>query len=104
MKSPPSPRMPCFAVVIPMYNEASGAARCVHEVCAVLGRIATRCGLIVVEDGSTDRTLEVLRSAALAHPKLAIVQHARNFGYGRAVRTGIEQAMAEGYDYVLFMD
>ena len=93
-----------FVVVIPMYNEEAGAQSCVREVCAVLDSIALRCGLIVVEDGSKDRTIDALRSVSPSCPKLRIVQHPQNLGYGRALRTGMEAAAAEKYDYVLFMD
>jgi glycosyltransferase involved in cell wall biosynthesis len=103
-KTAQSARTPSFAVVIPMYNEELGAARCVRAVCAVLDRIPSRCALIVVEDGSGDRTFEVLRAAVGANPKLEIARHTRNSGYGRALLTGVRTAISEGYDYVLFMD
>jgi dolichol-phosphate mannosyltransferase len=87
-----------------MYNEEAGAENCVREVCAALSRIQQPCGLLVVEDGSRDRTLEILEQAALRHPKLKVIRHPGNLGYGRALRTGVEQAAREGFDYALFMD
>ena len=93
-----------FGVIIPMYNEEAGAEKCVREVCATLNRIEHRCGLLVVEDGSRDRTLEILEKAALCHAKLKVIRHPQNLGYGRALRTGVEQAAKDRYDYALFMD
>jgi dolichol-phosphate mannosyltransferase len=108
LSTPPAGRPertgPGFGVIIPMYNEEAGAEKCVRDVCATLSRIEQRCGLLVVEDGSRDRTFEILEKAALCHPKLKVIRHPRNLGYGRALRTGVEQAARERYDYALFMD
>ena len=93
-----------FGVIIPMFNEEAGAEKCVREVCAALNRIEHRCALFVVEDGSRDRTLEILEKAAACHPKLQLIRHPRNLGYGRALRTGVEEAAKQNYDYALFMD
>jgi glycosyltransferase involved in cell wall biosynthesis len=87
-----------------MYNEAAGAARCVREVCSILTGLPERTGLIVVEDGSDDCTKQILQQLAESEPKLEVVVHARNMGYGTALRTGVEHAVQTGYDYALFMD
>jgi dolichol-phosphate mannosyltransferase len=92
-----------LAIVIPMFNEEAGAARCVAAVTAVLPTLGRRCGLIVVEDGSRDRTGEVLEKARRT-ADFTLVRHGRNRGYGAALRTGAEEASRQGYDYVLFMD
>jgi len=93
-----------FCVVIPMYNEESGAGRCVREVSAVLDKLPERSRLIVVEDGSRDGTRETLERLTAEAPKLMVLPHTRNLGYGKALRTGVEQAVREHFDYVLFMD
>jgi dolichol-phosphate mannosyltransferase len=95
---------PSFCVVVPMYNEEAGAAACVREVCAVLDTLPQRSVLVVVEDGSRDRTAEIVEALAPNHSKLHLVRHAQNRGYGRALRTGVEWASRNGYDYALFMD
>jgi dolichol-phosphate mannosyltransferase len=95
---------PSFCVVVPMYNEEAGAAACVREVCAVLDTLPQRSVLVVVEDGSRDATGQILEALAPNHPKLHLVRHAQNRGYGRALRTGVEWASRNGYDYALFMD
>ena len=51
----PAPNL-SFAVVIPMFNEETGAERCVVEMCRELGRLPYRSRLIVVDDGSSDGT------------------------------------------------
>jgi dolichol-phosphate mannosyltransferase len=97
-------RTPSLAVVIPMFNEAAGAAACVRAVSAVLETLPVRCRLIVVNDGSADATAAELATAAASHPGVEVVAHAVNRGYGAALRTGVEMAARQGLDYVLFMD
>lgn len=96
--------LPSFAVVIPMFNEASGAERCVREVCGALGGLGNRSSLIVVEDGSRDGTGDTLRRLAPSEPALRVIFHEVNKGYGAALRTGTSAAAEAGFEYVLFMD
>ena len=95
---------PSFSVIIPMYNEETGAERCVREVCAVLDRMSVPCVLIAVEDGSRDGTAQILERLTGECPKLRLIRHPRNLGYGRSLRTGVERAADDGFDYALFMD
>jgi glycosyltransferase involved in cell wall biosynthesis len=87
-----------------MYNERRGAEVCVREVCAHLTRMPHRTRLIVVDDGSTDGTGEILTGLEAAEPKLFRVAHEKNRGYGAALQTGARCAHEHGFDYVLFMD
>jgi dolichol-phosphate mannosyltransferase len=87
-----------------MYNEEAGAERCVRQVAAALDRLPHECSLIVIDDGSKDRTREVLQRVATEIPKLVLAPHDHNRGYGAALRTGIERAAELHSDYVLFMD
>jgi len=96
--------LPSFAVVIPMYNEQTGARDCVRKVCAELARMPHRTKLILVNDGSRDGTGEVLATLQPAEPALMVVTHPANRGYGAALCSGVRKAAEEGFDYVLFMD
>jgi dolichol-phosphate mannosyltransferase len=95
---------PSFAVVVPMFNEETGAEACVREVCGVLASLPNRTALIAVNDGSSDRTPEILGRLAPEFSLLSPVTHPVNRGYGAALRTGVETAVAQGFEYVLFMD
>jgi glycosyltransferase involved in cell wall biosynthesis len=87
-----------------MFNEEAGAAACVANVTRVLDSLPVPSALIVVDDGSTDDTAGVLARLAPSVPRLEIVTHARNRGYGAALQTGVETAARRGLDFVLFMD
>jgi glycosyltransferase involved in cell wall biosynthesis len=95
---------PGLAVVIPMFNEEAGAAACVAKVTAVLRTLNRRSRLIVVEDGSQDRTVDVLEQARRDGVDFTLLRHGQNRGYATALRTGAVEARQQGYEYVLFMD
>jgi dolichol-phosphate mannosyltransferase len=92
-----------FCVIIPMFNEEQGAEQCVRSVGAALAQFSERKALLVVNDGSGDRTGAILDRLSEEIPGLKVV-HQNNAGYGGALRTGVREAAADRYDYVLFMD
>lgn len=94
----------CFAVVVPMYNEEAGAARCVESIQAVLADMPVSGTLIVVNDASNDATRSVLETLESRFENLRVVDHESNRGYGAALRTGAKTAAASGCEYVIFMD
>ena len=80
-------------VSIPVHNEE-------RHVRAVLDRVMRHAGnVLVVDDGSTDRTPEVLKQ----YP-VDVIRHAVNRGYGRSIRDAFMWAAADGYDWVVTMD
>ena len=93
-----------FAVVVPMFNEQDGAVRCLDAISRALEEWPGRARLVAVNDGSFDRTAEVLRAAAEKHAGLTVVNHERNLGYGQALQTGGRAARELGCDFVIFMD
>jgi glycosyltransferase involved in cell wall biosynthesis len=93
-----------FAVVVPMYNEATGAERFVRAALSAIDRIAQRHCLIVVDDGSIDGTGDILNDLRPEFPELVLLKHPRNVGYGAGLVTGARFAVDQAYEYALFMD
>jgi hypothetical protein len=82
------------AVVMPAYQEEANVADTVGDFLQTLGAAGVPHIVIVVDDGSSDRTGEVLDRLAADHPdRVVAVHHKANRGYGAAVRTGIEAAL-----------
>ncbi|MDQ1426013.1 MAG: hypothetical protein QOD72_3511 [Acidimicrobiaceae bacterium] len=77
-----------LSIVMPVHNEEPLIARAVERVLAV--SLPVPAELIVVDDGSTDGTFEVLQS--MDHPALTIHRHPLNLGKGTAVLTGASRA------------
>jgi glycosyltransferase involved in cell wall biosynthesis len=83
---------PALSVVIPVYNERATIEQVIARVAALdfVGEI------IVVDDGSTDGTRELLKDyRPPERPRVEIHFQPRNFGKGRAVRTGFERARGD---------
>ncbi|MDD5302623.1 MAG: glycosyltransferase [Elusimicrobia bacterium] len=93
-----------YAAVVPMYDEESNAERCVRAVSAAVAATNPPGVVIVVDDGSRDRTREILRRLIVEHPALIVVEHDGNRGYGTALVTGAREAHRRGLGYVLFLD
>src|SRR5512143_2223341 len=77
-------------VVIPAFNEEAGVAGVVTAIRQILGQHGIGAEVIVVDDGSTDRTAHEAKSAGAR-----VIQHNNNRGYGAALKTGIAAASHE---------
>src|SRR5690349_13991382 len=84
-----------ISMVLPAYNEEANIARAVEGANAALEALGLDSELIVVNDGSRDRTGEILRSLSQMYPRLEIVEHFPNRGYGGALRAGFAAATRE---------
>jgi glycosyltransferase involved in cell wall biosynthesis len=85
-----------LSVVMPAFNERYLVAEAVRRVLAVSSPHIASLELIVVDDGSTDGTREILRRLAAENPgRLVVIEHAENRGKGAAVATGIDRARGD---------
>jgi dolichyl-phosphate beta-glucosyltransferase len=91
---------PELSIIIPAYNEAARLPQTVKDVIAhVEGRHTFE--IILVDDGSTDETADMIAALASAHPAVYPLAFARNRGKGAAVREGMLSARGA---HRLFMD
>ena len=79
---------------IPVYNEQSHLEPVLKEVLRHAGDV------LVVDDGSTDRTPELLR----AFPNVQVIRHERNLGYGAGLRSAFARTIEAGYDGLVTID
>lgn len=77
-------------VVVPAFDEEDGIAGVVDRLLALDLRRPTE--LLVVDDGSKDRTGEILEGIAEHEPRVTVMRHIVNRGYGAALKTGIRAA------------
>jgi dolichol-phosphate mannosyltransferase len=81
-----------LSIVSPMYNEESNVDRTVEELRRVLADYAQSWELILVNDGSTDRTLDVVTRLAEKYSNVSVVSYPSNRGRGYALRQGFARA------------
>ena len=84
-----------ISVFFPAYNDEASIGGLVNEALALLPALTDDFEVIVVDDGSTDGTAHVLEGLARADPRLRVVSHGVNRGYGAALRTGFASATKE---------
>ena len=85
-----------FSIVIPCYNEEEVLEHTIARLLSVADDLERyRTELVFVDDGSSDRTLEILRAAAHKESRIRIVSFARNFGHQIAVTAGIDAAAGD---------
>lgn len=99
----PLSERPLVSVVIPAFNEEAVLESTLSEVCRYLRSLETfyRWELLVVNDGSTDRTGQVADTFACGCSGVRIIHHVRNRGLGHALRTGFQSSCGK---YVVVLD
>ena len=100
-KSDPSEAVE-LSIVLPAYNEAENIRAAVEKGLAVAEKLASNYEVIVVDDGSRDTTCQEVEALAKhQYPKVRLVKHLVNLGYGAALRTGVKHSR---YGLVFFTD
>jgi len=95
--------MPVLSIVVPLYNEEGNVAPLVERIVAIAGRLegAPSYEIVLVNDGSTDRTLERIREEVARREHIVLVNLSRNFGHQLAASAGMDIAAG---DAVILMD
>jgi dolichol-phosphate mannosyltransferase len=89
-----------LSVVVPVKDEAENIAPLAREIASAIAG-ETSAEIVFIDDGSTDATARMLLELKTSLPQLRVVQHGRNMGQSRGVRTGVR--MARG-DIIVVLD
>lgn len=90
-----------ISLVLPAHNEEPNIRTVVEEAAQVLPTAFTDYEIVVVNDGSKDRTLEIARQLEHENNHVRVVNHPVNRGYGAALTSGFNGATG---DFIMFMD
>jgi glycosyltransferase involved in cell wall biosynthesis len=93
--------MPSLSVVLPAYNEAENIEEMTRAVMKTVTPLTEEYEIIVVDDGSRDGTGDVVQGLNAEHPRIRLVQHDVNRGYGAALYSGFKAATK---DLIFFTD
>jgi glycosyltransferase involved in cell wall biosynthesis len=93
--------MKSLSVVFPAFNEEANIQAVVEDAHRTVPKLASIFEIIVVNDGSKDRTREICDRLADELPNVRVVHHPKNRGYGAALKSGIALAR---YELIFFTD
>ena len=94
------PSQVTLSVVVPCFNEQATLERCVEAVLATQ-TASVRLEIVIVDDASTDASVEIARSLVKRHPQVELREHTVNQGKGAALRTGFREVTG---DFVAVQD
>lgn len=94
-------KKPDISVFFPVYNDEKTVRLVTEKSLAVLAEIAGRREVIIVDDGSPDRSGEIADRLAEQYEEVRVVHHEENRGYGEAIKTGLRAA---SYEWICFTD
>lgn len=94
-------KLSSLSIFMPAYNEEGNIATTIIDARAAAQEIAHKFEIIVVDDGSRDRTAEVVTELQRRDSQIRLVSHKTNHGYGAAVKTGLNACKC---DWIFFTD
>lgn len=90
-----------LSIFFPFWNEEKNIEIVVKKAIPVAKKVATKWEIIMVDDGSSDKTFEIATKLAKTNPNLKVAQNSTNRGYGAALKTGIANSR---YELIVFND
>ncbi|HEX7041821.1 MAG TPA: glycosyltransferase family 2 protein [Patescibacteria group bacterium] len=95
-------KVPEISIFFPFWNEEKNVEKVVKSAIPTAREVALKWEIIMVDDGSSDKTLEIAKKLEKSDPShLRVISHMPNRGYGAALKSGLEGAK---YDLVVFND
>lgn len=94
-------KLESLSIFFPAYNEEGNIATTIIDAQNAANKVANSYEIIIVNDGSKDRTAEVVLELQKLDPNIRLISHRRNKGYGAAVKTGLA---ACNKDWIFFTD
>lgn len=94
-------QLPSLSIFFPAFNEAENIPIIVAQVLENISKITDQYEIIIVNDGSTDNTTEVVNSLILKNKNIKMITHPTNLGYGAALKTGFYNSR---FEYIVYMD
>jgi hypothetical protein len=80
------------SIIVPVHNAEATLTRQIAHLIEVLPDLAQRFEIVVVDDGSTDHTVEIARELACTYPQLRLIRHPEHRGAKAALQTGSQWA------------
>src|SRR5687767_11451104 len=90
-----------LSVFFPSYNEEGNVTATVTKAVEILKKLGIKYEILIINDGSTDKTKEVAERLAQKNPNIKVINHPQNLGYGEALKSGFYNGK---YDTIVYTD
>lgn len=94
-------KLSSLSVFLPTYNEEQNIAHVIEQIHAFLPKVASTFEILVINDGSTDRTKKIVTELQKNISSLKLISHGENRGYGSALKTGFKNSQ---HEWIFFTD
>jgi glycosyltransferase involved in cell wall biosynthesis len=90
-----------LSIFFPFWNEEANIHAVVEKALQIAPTVADNFEILIIDDGSSDHTLDKANELSKKHPRVKVISHKVNRGYGAALRSGFEHSK---YKYIVFTD
>lgn len=94
-------KVPQLSIFFPFWNEEKNIENVVKRAVPIAEEISEKWEMILIDDGSSDKTLEIAEKLAKSNSNLKVVKHNKNRGYGASLKSGLKTAK---YNLIVFTD
>lgn len=94
-------KLPSLSIVLPAFNDSLSLPEIIKKLSQLLPKLASRFEIIIVNDGSLDKTQSVLEKLQSLFPFISLIKHQKNLGYGKSLVDGFAKAQ---YAYIFYTD
>lgn len=94
-------KLSSLSIFFPAYNEEANIAETIRQADEMAQSVTNTYEIIIVNDGSKDKTQQVVQNTLTQFPKARLITHEQNKGYGEALLTGLRNAQ---HEWVFFSD
>ncbi len=96
-----SEMLPELSIFFPFWNEEENIEEVVNNAIKVADKVATKWEILMVDDGSIDKTLDIAKKLTVKDGRLKVISHHPNRGYGASLKEGFINSK---YEFVVFTD
>lgn len=94
-------KLPELSIFFPFWNEEKNVRSVVESAIPIAKKVAKEWEILIIDDGSSDKTYEIGKKLASEHRNVRVITHNPNRGYGAALKDGFVNAK---YKYIVFTD
>ena len=94
-------KLKSLSVFFPVFNEEANLEVLITQALRIIPNLATKYELLIINDGSTDDSLQIAQKLSKKHKEVKVFTHQKNMGYGEVLKIGIKKSQ---YEWIFWTD